>query len=110
MEDAQKDTEAQEVPTGMRVLETRVEGESLYIELASDNREELVSKGRTFAMNVANTDHEFSAWARAGVEKVSSPVAFDPMDPNNDPYDQDANEPETTWQYRQTLRLTRSPV
>lgn len=96
--------------TGLRVLGTKVEGDSLYVELASINRDELTNKGRAFALDMVNTNHEFSGWARAGVEKVSSPVAFDPKNPDNDPYTVDTSKPETKWHYRQSLRLTRSPI
>ena len=98
----------EKVENGISVLETQKDGESLFIELTSEDRETLVNNGRQFAEDFVQNTPEFSAWTQAGVEKVSSPVAFDPKDPDKDPYDKKSQG--TKWHYKQTLRMTRSPV
>jgi len=101
--------EQTEVPEGIRVLEVKQEGDSLYVELASESRDELVNKGRTFALEMVGKTPKYAGWSRAGVEKTSSPVAFDPINDANDPYAATPNA-DTKWHYRQQLRITRSPV
>lgn len=91
----------------LRVVDTRIDGTTLYLEIASSSRDLLVDGGRRFATEYAAEKHP--QWASAGVEKSNSPVAFDPQDPQNDPYKAD-HKKGTIWHYRQTVRLTRSPV
>ena len=96
-------------PDGLRVLSVKQEGDSLYVELAAKDREELVGKGRKFAMDFVGAEPKYAGWSRAGVEKSGNPVAYDPTDEDNDPY---AVVPKvgTEWHYDQQVRVTRSPI
>lgn len=94
----------------MKVESTNVEGDVLYVELSSGDREELVSRGRKFALEFAASDTQFAKWAAAGVEKASSPIPFDPKDPTIDPYKPENAKRGSPWHYRQTVKLTRSPI
>ena len=94
----------------LKVESTNIEGDVLFVELSSGDREELVSRGRQFAVDFAASDSKFAKWAAAGVEKASSPTPFDPEDPKIDPYDPANAKRGKPWHYKQIIKLTRSPI
>lgn len=91
---------------GLHVENESIEGNVLLIDLSSVDREALTTNGRRAALEYASA--KYPAWANAGVEKASSPIAFDPNDKDNNPFSpKDAS---VKWHFRQTIRLTRSPI
>jgi len=94
----------------LRVIKVTKDSDSLFIELASANRDDLTERGRQFAMDYVKKTADLAGWAvHSGVEKVSCPMAFDPTDADNDPYAK-VPKTDTKWHYRQTLRIVRSPM
>jgi hypothetical protein len=86
---------------------------SLFIEVSSDDREALTNNVRKFAQQYVAGEPELSSWANAGVEKASTPVAYDPDDKESDPYTVarqcvKTGEEQPKWRYRQLVKLTRS--
>jgi len=92
----------------LTVEEVRVDGGSLMVELSSSDREELVTKGRQFVIEHLGKTPEYNSWATAGVEPASGPMAFDPDNPDVDPYELVADgKNRTDWSYKQMYKLTK---
>jgi len=83
-----------------------LEGGVLNIILVSDDRESLAEYGRSVCMDLVRDDPAYATFASAGVEKISGPMAFDPTQPEVDPYAIE-NKDGITWRYRQSFRLTK---
>jgi len=84
----------------------RFSGNVLEVTLVSDDRESLDEYGRKVCMDVVKEDPKYATFASAGVEKTSGPMAFDPAQPDLDPYAIE-NKEGITWRYRQHFRLTK---
>ena len=95
--------EQEHLPKGQEPIE--LAGRELTITMESDDMESLTIHGRKACMDFVEADPRYSSFATAGVEKVTGPIAFDPVNPEADPYTNPR--PETQYLYRQTFRLTR---
>ena len=102
----------------MKVERHWVEGGQLFATVSSDNREELVEGIRHFVMEqieqgkILREDKkpdDLRNWVGAGVEKVESPFAYDPKQPDEDAHKLATANPgkKFNWMYKQTVRLTR---
>jgi hypothetical protein len=93
----------------LKVDEVKVDGGSLIVEVSSSDREELVVKGRQFVIEHLGKTPEYNSWATAGVEPASGPMAFDPENPDADPYElvHEGEGSNRKWHYKQMFKLTK---
>jgi len=85
------------------------DGGSLVVTLASTDRDELTTKGRQMVIEYLGKTPSYNSWATAGVEPASGPMAFDPDNPDADPYELLAKDAKghDKWSYRQMFKLTK---
>ena len=92
----------------LKVEEVKADGGSLVVMVSSKDREELVTKGRQFVIDYLGKTAEYNSWATAGVEPASGPMAFDPENPDADPYDLlSKGDKKDHWSYKQMFKLTK---
>jgi len=102
----------------MQVEKHWVSGGELFVQVSSDDREELVDNIRKFALQQVEggklkredgSVDDLRSWASSGVEKVDSPLPYDPEDPEADVYELARTNPgkKFKWRYKQTVRMTR---
>ena len=92
----------------LEVEKVTVDGGSLVVTVASPDREELVGKGRQFVVGYLGKTAEYNSWATAGIEPASGPMAFDPDNPDADPYELlKTGEKKEDWSYKQMFKLTK---
>ena len=92
----------------IKVVEVKVDGGSLVVELSSADRDALVTTGRQFVIDYLGKTPEYNSWATAGVEPASGPMAFDPDNPETDPYELvAAGKNRDKWSYKQLFKLTK---
>ena len=93
----------------LSVEDVKIDGGSLVVEVSSENREELVTRGRQFVLNHLSKTPEYNSWATAGVEPASGPMAFDPENPDADPYELAGADADNRieWNYKQLFKLTK---
>ena len=111
MVDENTATEADEkkLTDSTEVESVKVDGGNLVVTLASTDRDELVSRGRQMVIEYLGKTPSYNSWATAGVEPASGPMAFDPDDPEADPYELLAKDAKghDKWSYRQMFKLTK---
>ena len=91
----------------LQVESVKADGGDLMVTLTSPDREALTGRGRQFVLDWVSKQSQYSTWANAGVDKASGPAAFNPDDPNADPYKAASQNKDIIWHYRQTFRLTK---
>jgi len=103
-----ENTESTEKVGKLTVEEVKADGGSLVVLVSSSDREELVTKGRQFVIEHLGKTPEYNSWATAGVEPASGPMAFDPENPDADPYELlSSGEKTDRWSYKQMFKLTK---